>query len=235
LAPFIVGFAYAFYAILNETVVLERFTNQTSIYTIMKVGVMTVGEINSDDFFDALVDGQIKGTKEKIVSVFFFILFIIVMPIIIMNLLVGLAVGDIGEIRDIAEMEKIKTRIATIQDIQYSHRNQLITKTICGFFFRRCFAAPESWRQASICPNDTMANNIRRHFGAAIDPSPALEVKNGIVAEDVVSLESRINNLEQSFKKEVKAIVKDEDLQNVKDDLLQKIGDKMEKLLSGGS
>ena len=50
---------------------------------------MTVGEINGDDFFDALVDGQIKGTKEKIVSVFFFVLFIIVMPIIIMNLLVG--------------------------------------------------------------------------------------------------------------------------------------------------
>ncbi len=37
LAPFIVGFAYAFYAILSETVVLERFNNQTSIYTIMKV------------------------------------------------------------------------------------------------------------------------------------------------------------------------------------------------------
>ena len=53
---------------------------------------MTVGEINGDDFFDALVDGQIKGTKEKIVSVFFFALFIIVMPIIIMNLLVGKSV-----------------------------------------------------------------------------------------------------------------------------------------------
>ena len=39
LAPFIVGFAYAFYAILNETAVLERFYNQSSIYTVMKVGV----------------------------------------------------------------------------------------------------------------------------------------------------------------------------------------------------
>ena len=54
------------------------------------------------------------------------------------------------------------------------------------------------------------------------------------MAEDAVSLESRITNLEQSFKKEIKAIVKDEDLQNVKDDLLQKLGDKMEKLLNGG-
>ena len=79
---------------------------------------MTVGEINSDLFFDALVDGQLDSTREQIVSVFFFILFLIVMPIIIMNLLVGLAVGDIGEIRDIAEMEKIKSRIQTIQDIQ---------------------------------------------------------------------------------------------------------------------
>ena len=79
---------------------------------------MTVGEINSDLFFDALVDGEIQGTKEQVVSVFFFILFLVVMPIIIMNLLVGLAVGDIGEIRDIAEMEKIKNRIETIQDIQ---------------------------------------------------------------------------------------------------------------------
>jgi len=230
LAPFIVGFAYAFYAVLNETAVLARFQNQSSVFTVMKVGVMTVGEINSDLFFDALVDGEIQGTKEQVVSVFFFILFLVVMPIIIMNLLVGLAVGDIGEIRDIAEMEKIKNRIETIQDIQYSRRNQIIIKALCGFLFR-CFSPPDSWRLASIRPNLTTMNKLRSRIGAAIDPSAATDVKNGIFGEEVVTMESRINDLETSVKKEIKGVVKEDLLQNVKDELLEKIAETMQGML----
>ena len=60
---------------------------------------MTVGEIEADDFFAALTDGELKSFNHKFISIFFLVLFIILMPIIIMNLLIGLAVGDITEIR----------------------------------------------------------------------------------------------------------------------------------------
>ena len=37
LVPFILGFAYAFFAILNGTSVLDRFQNESSFFTLIKV------------------------------------------------------------------------------------------------------------------------------------------------------------------------------------------------------
>ena len=49
-----------------------------------------------------------------------------------------------------------------------------------------------------------------------------------------MTIESRIENLERSVKKEVKGVVKGEDLQNVKDELLETIIEKMQTLAGGG-
>ena len=45
-------------------------------------------------------------------------------------------------------------------------------------------------------------------------------------------MESRINDLERSVKKEVKGVVKEDDLENAKDELLEKINDKLDSLLA---
>ena len=45
----------------------------TNFMIAIQVGVMTVGEINADDFFAALTDGEVKDLDHKFVSIFFLV------------------------------------------------------------------------------------------------------------------------------------------------------------------
>ena len=82
-------------------------------------------------------------------------------------------------VRVIAEMEKTKNRIETIQGVQYSVRNQTLIKRVSAFLFHYCFSQPPSWQKSSFAVNKTFINKIRSKLGAVIDPSEVRRGKQG--------------------------------------------------------
>ncbi len=51
-------------------------------------------------------------------TVFMFVIFVLVMAIIMMNLLVGLAVDDIKEVQDHAELKKLSSQVRALRGRQ---------------------------------------------------------------------------------------------------------------------
>ncbi|KAK3541261.1 hypothetical protein QTP86_019188 [Hemibagrus guttatus] len=71
--------------------------------------VMTVGELNYETSFqEAYIQGLLPFPA---VTYYVFVLFILLMPILFMNLMIGLAVGDIAEVQRNAAMKRIAMQI----------------------------------------------------------------------------------------------------------------------------
>ena len=100
---FIVSFALGFSVLLSNQ---EYFGNL--IYSIIKTLIMTSGEMEYDNlFFDNAKynDGVVMVPYETTTRLLF-LFFVLVMPIIIMNLLVGLAVDDIKIVQENAVLKR---------------------------------------------------------------------------------------------------------------------------------
>ena len=113
-ALFIVAFAFGFYAQMAEQ---ENFSNVG--YSMLKTSVMMIGEFEFDDlFFDnPAVSGQ-HMLPFKVFTMIFFLVFMVIMPIIIMNLLVGLAVDDIKTVQDNAELSRLAMQVGMALDVE---------------------------------------------------------------------------------------------------------------------
>ena len=75
---------------------------------MLKTFVMMIGEFEFEGLF---TEGSPEKDPFPLYSSPLFVVFILVMSIIIMNLLVGLAVDDIKEIQDNAELEKLSMHV----------------------------------------------------------------------------------------------------------------------------
>ena len=95
---FLVAFAAAFTVIMNDRQEFETFT--ASLYTGI---IMTMGEFDFKETF--LGDHSIYNTFHPL-QMCLFIVFVIVMPIIIMNLLLALAIDDTSTIMQHAKLQK---------------------------------------------------------------------------------------------------------------------------------
>ena len=87
--------------------------NQPDIFdspwtTIVRTFAMFVGEL---DFSDIPID---PSKTFSVVSYVFFLIFVLTMVVILMNLLNGLAVADVGEIVRDAKVVSIKSRYQSI-------------------------------------------------------------------------------------------------------------------------
>ena len=80
----------------------------------MKTTVMMIGEFEFDDlFFDNLSQqGQVTDALPyPTASLVFFLGFMVIMSIIVMNLLVGLAVDDIKAVQDQAVLQRLAMQV----------------------------------------------------------------------------------------------------------------------------
>ena len=77
---------------------------------------MTIGELEFEDMFY----GHEDKTKLPYIGVtsIFFICFLVIMPIIIMNLLVGLAVDDIKAVQDNAVLSRLAMQVSLNLDVE---------------------------------------------------------------------------------------------------------------------
>ncbi|XP_036375405.1 transient receptor potential cation channel subfamily A member 1-like [Megalops cyprinoides] len=98
------AFALSFYALL----IGQRHFGGLDL-SVMQTFVMMVGEINYQENF---LTPYLKGTLPfPFVTYVVFIWFVLLIPILLMNLLIGLAVGDIAEVQRNAALKRIAMQI----------------------------------------------------------------------------------------------------------------------------
>ncbi|XP_073259168.1 transient receptor potential cation channel subfamily A member 1-like [Porites lutea] len=106
---FVMTFSSAFYLLMDETQV-SFATFPTSMMTVF---VMTLGEMSYEDRFMPW-DSLEYATLANIL----FLMFVLGMPIILMNMLVGLAVGDIDKIQAHAAIDRYMMQVELVLDME---------------------------------------------------------------------------------------------------------------------
>ncbi|XP_047424377.1 transient receptor potential cation channel subfamily A member 1b [Mugil cephalus] len=98
------AFSLAFHALmLNQT----EFQNVP--LSVIQTFVMMVGELNyQNNFLDAYLKNDLPF---GILTYFIFVVFVLLMPILLVNLMIGLAVGDIAEVQRNAALKRIAMQI----------------------------------------------------------------------------------------------------------------------------
>ncbi|XP_020899126.1 transient receptor potential cation channel subfamily A member 1 isoform X2 [Exaiptasia diaphana] len=104
----IVGFGLVFVYVMDGS---PPFNNYWG--AMIKVFAMTIGEIDYSTYF---VQGN--GPKRYTLALGVFLVFSLLMPIALMNLLIGLAVGDIDSVQNHAELKMMSTEIEVVYEFE---------------------------------------------------------------------------------------------------------------------
>uniref|UniRef100_A0A8C2IZP4 Transient receptor potential cation channel, subfamily A, member 1b n=1 Tax=Cyprinus carpio TaxID=7962 RepID=A0A8C2IZP4_CYPCA len=100
----LLAFGLAFYALMLHQ---DEFSSIS--LASAQTFVMTVGELNYQSTFqNAYENGRMAFPG---VTYFIFVIFVLLMPILLMNLMIGLAVGDIAEVQRNAELKRIAMQV----------------------------------------------------------------------------------------------------------------------------
>jgi len=142
---FILSFAFAFHCFFRDQ---PAFDDSAS--SIMKTAVMMIGELEYEDMFQSEEKG-LNLEKIRVISLIFYALFLIIMPIILMNLLVGLAVDDIKAVQDQAVLKRLAMQIELSLEV-YS---------LLPHWLRRRNVR----RRVTVRPNHSWSNRLRSCFG----------------------------------------------------------------------
>jgi transient receptor potential cation channel subfamily A protein 1 len=84
----------------------------TPEWSLLKTFVMMIGEFEYADIFNQ----NLNDVPFPYYSVIIFVVFVLVMSIAVSNLLVGLAVDDIKEIQDNAELHQLSMNVSLTPD-----------------------------------------------------------------------------------------------------------------------
>ncbi|XP_069587576.1 transient receptor potential cation channel subfamily A member 1 isoform X2 [Ranitomeya imitator] len=100
----ILGFGLSFYVVLSPQTAFK-----TPILSLMQTFTMMLGDINyHDSFLEPLLEDRIEY---PIITFIHLIVFTLLIPILLMNLLIGLAVGDIAEVQRNAALKRIAMQV----------------------------------------------------------------------------------------------------------------------------
>lgn len=108
---FILAFGVSFYILMGNC----RNSFGSLLKSLMKTFIMTLGELNFENTYMKDVDVEVPVLNFGI-----FILFALVMPIILMNMLIGLAVGDIDNIQRNAVMDRYRVQVELLLELEES-------------------------------------------------------------------------------------------------------------------
>jgi transient receptor potential cation channel subfamily A protein 1 len=104
---FVISFSFGFYALLANQPYFPTWS-----LALIKTFVMTTGELEYDNlFFDNKFNDPKYIVHYEWTTRIFFIVFAVIMPIIIMNLLVGLAVDDIKVVQENAILKRLAMQV----------------------------------------------------------------------------------------------------------------------------
>ncbi|RDD42068.1 Transient receptor potential cation channel subfamily A member 1 [Trichoplax sp. H2] len=129
---FIIGFGLSFYRVSN-VLRCTTFNNNCTVFnptsltvfgtptfSMIKSFIMMQGEF---EFVDDFVTGAISQTpNQRLTYPYFtfaiFVIFVIIMAIVLMNMMVGLAVGDIEAVQKFASLSRIKRQVESFDDME---------------------------------------------------------------------------------------------------------------------
>ncbi|XP_077862816.1 uncharacterized protein LOC102805597 [Saccoglossus kowalevskii] len=143
-AWFIVAFGSAFFIMLAR---LEQFNTLGG--ALIKTFVMTIGEFDYADIFHTDTSLEPFEASSRIV----FVIFLFLMPIVLINLMIGISVGDIEGVQKGAFLRRLAMQVELITDIDRK-------MPLC--FQRKVYA-----REVMVEPNkknDTRINKVIRFF-----------------------------------------------------------------------
>ncbi|CAD5125769.1 DgyrCDS13980 [Dimorphilus gyrociliatus] len=135
---FITAFALSFHALFKNQYYFSSIGE-----SLVKITVMMIGEIEFTSLFYAHKDdaGSEHLVNFPTSSYIIFVIFLIFMPIIIMNLLTALAVDDVNKLREKAHLEVQRLRIELTLDLNVYDKKRLFYKVLTFFKHitgRRC-------------------------------------------------------------------------------------------------
>ncbi|KAI4880444.1 hypothetical protein NFI96_000308 [Prochilodus magdalenae] len=96
----LLAFSLSFHALM-----LHRVEFNSISLSLAQTFVMTVGELNYQNSLLEAYEQNMLAFPE--ITYFVFVLFVLLMPILLMNLMIGLAVGDIAEVQRNATLKRI--------------------------------------------------------------------------------------------------------------------------------
>ncbi|XP_056378121.1 transient receptor potential cation channel subfamily A member 1 isoform X2 [Hyla sarda] len=100
----ILGFGLSFYIVLTPQTAFK-----TPILSLMQTFTMMLGDINyHDSFLEPLLQDQMEYS---VLAFCHLVVFTLLIPILLMNLLIGLAVGDIAEVQRNAALKRIAMQV----------------------------------------------------------------------------------------------------------------------------
>ncbi|XP_066523799.1 transient receptor potential cation channel subfamily A member 1b isoform X2 [Hoplias malabaricus] len=100
----LLAFGLSFHALM-----LHRVEFNSISLSLAQTFVMTVGELNYQNSLLEAFEQDLLSFPE--ITYFVFVLFVLLMPILLMNLMIGLAVGDIAEVQRNATLKRIAMQI----------------------------------------------------------------------------------------------------------------------------
>ncbi|KTF80550.1 hypothetical protein cypCar_00019551 [Cyprinus carpio] len=150
----ILGFALAFYALMIEQQHFGRM-----FLSLLQTFVMMVGEINyQENFLKPFLQGDLPF---PLLTLAIFVWFVLLVPILLMNLLIGLAVGDIAEVQTNACLKRIAMQIELHTNLEerlpYWFMKRVDQVTIKEFP-NRCFNGKKRW---VFCWNEVRKSRTR--------------------------------------------------------------------------
>jgi len=147
---FIVGFSIVFFILFKEQ---DAFNHPGR--ALIKVMVMMVGEFEFDDTFIETIGKNNTSTRKPLnpfpaASFVFVTFFLLLMAIILMNLLVGLAVGDIDAIQHNATLKRLAMQVEFVAEIEESYP-RFITRRLYHPTLVSRPNRPSRWKRLLAC------------------------------------------------------------------------------------
>ena len=110
---FLMAFGMAFYmALLQDGRGCYAFSNP--LKSLLKTLTMTTGEFE----YDSIFEDPTQPLHYYISAIIIWVIFIVMMPILLMNLLVGLAVDDIKGVQENAELKRFEMQVVLVLNIE---------------------------------------------------------------------------------------------------------------------
>lgn len=141
---FLLAFSMCFHVIIEKDQ-SEINPFRDMITALYQVFIMTLGEIDfQDDFLK-----KFKNFHPFDTDVYFLLaIFLFIMPVVLMNLLIGIAVGDIGQIQANAHVQRLSMQV---------HLLGYTENMLPGFLQRRVYR-----RQLQVQPNKSSLSFLER-------------------------------------------------------------------------
>ncbi|XP_041268760.1 transient receptor potential cation channel subfamily A member 1 [Onychostruthus taczanowskii] len=184
----ILAFGLSFFVLLGS-----QQTYSTPLLSIMKTFAMMLGDINYHDaFLDPLLSSELPY---PFLSYTVLIIFTLLIPILLMNLLIGLAVGDIAEVQKYAALKRIAMQVNLHTNLEkklpfwFLSRVDQESITVypnrpryCGFMsvFQYCFGCEDSTTYAQ-SPDTTLELEVLKQKYRLKDISTLLEKQHDLI------------------------------------------------------